>query len=158
MARLLMLALAVVVTWLVWSGLYKPLLFGLGAVSVGLTLWLAVRMDLTNRTYFALDLLPRMLGYWAWLVKEIVISNFTIAKIILSPSLPIAPNMVKLEVPTKGPIGQATLANSITLTPCTLTIDAHDDRFIVHCLTTQSAAELEAGEMGRRVVRAVAER
>lgn len=158
MGRLLMLAFALVATWLLWSGLYKPLLFGLGAVSVALTLWLGVRMDLTNRAYFALELVPRMFGYWAWLLKEIIYSNFAITRIILSPSLPIQPTMLRLHPPSPGPIGRATLANSITLTPGTLTVDAHRDTFIIHCLTTATAEELQGGEMAERVFRSVGQR
>lgn len=158
MARLFLLAFALASVWLLWSGLYKPLLLGLGALSVALTLWLALRMDLTNRAYFALDLVPKMLGFWAWLLKEIVYSNFAITKVILSPRLPIEPTLLRLHPPSPGPIGRATLANAITLTPGTLTIDAHRDTFIIHCLTTQTAAELQGGEMGERVLRAVGQR
>ena len=158
MYRLVMLAIALVAVWLIWSGLYKPLIIGLGVLSVALTLWLSVRMDLTNRAFFALDLVPRLLGFWAWLLVEIIRSNFKVAAIILSPRLPISPVMVKMLPPTQGIVGQATLANSITLTPGTLTVDAHEGEFIVHCLTEAGARETVDGDMGQRLVRAVGER
>ena len=158
MGRLLILALGLAAAWLVWSGLFKPLIFGLGALSLGLVLWLAIRMKVTEHGAFSLDLVPRLLGFWAWLLKEIVKSNLTVARIVLSPRLDISPRMVTLHPPTKGLQGQAILANSITLTPGTVTVDAHDGTFKVHCLTQQGAADLETGEMARRIHKAVGDR
>jgi multicomponent Na+:H+ antiporter subunit E len=156
--RLLILAVALVATWLVWSGLYKPLLLGLGVLSVGLTLWLCVRMGLHQRAVFALDLLPRLIGFWASLLIDIVKSNFVVARIILSPSLPISPQLVQLEPELEGQVGRATLANSITLTPSTVTIDAHRGVFLVHCLTEESARETRESKLGQRLHRALGDR
>jgi multicomponent Na+:H+ antiporter subunit E len=99
---LLILVVALVVTWLVWSGLYKPLLLGLGVVSVALTLWLSVRMGLHRRAVYALDLVPKLLGFWALLLVDIIKSNFVVARIILSPGLPISPTLVQLEPELDG--------------------------------------------------------
>ena len=158
MIRLLILAVALVATWLVWSGLYKPLLLGLGVVSVALTLWLSVRMGLHHRAVYALDLVPRLLGFWASLLVDIIKSNFVVARIILSPSLPISPTLVQLEPELEGQVGRATLANSITLTPSTVTIDAHRGVFLVHCLTAESAHETRESDLGKRLQRALGDR
>ena len=158
MRRTIILAVALVVTWLVWSGSFKLLLLELGALTVILTLWLAHRMDLTRREVFSLDLLPRALGYWVWLLREIVRSNLTVARIVLSPRLPISPTMVTLRPELPGLIGQATLANSITLTPGTVTIDAHEGEFRVHSLTEQGARELRDSDMAARIARAFGDR
>ena len=72
MIRLLILVVALVATWLVWSGLYKPLLLGLGVVSVALSLWLSLRLGLHHRAVFALDLVPKLLGFWASLLDDII--------------------------------------------------------------------------------------
>jgi multicomponent Na+:H+ antiporter subunit E len=156
--RILILLAALTATWLVWSGLYKPLLLGLGIVSVALTLWLVVRMKLHHQAVFALDLAPRLLGFWAYLLVEVVKSNFAVARIILSPRMPIAPSLVKLEPHLEGQVGRATLANCITLTPSTVTLDAHRGVFIVHCLTEESAEATRQGEFGRRLERALGTR
>jgi multicomponent Na+:H+ antiporter subunit E len=158
MFRLLILAAALVATWLVWSGMFKPLLLGLGAVSVALTLWLSVRMGLHQKAVFALDLVPRMLRFWFTLLVDIVRSNFIVARIILTPGLPISPTMVKLEPPLEGQVGRATLANSITLTPSTVTLDAHRGVFLVHCLTEASANEIRDGDLGDRLQRTLGDR
>jgi multicomponent Na+:H+ antiporter subunit E len=114
--------------WLLWSGLYKPLLIGLGILSCLLTLALARRMDAFSDHVFGLRLHPRA----------------------LSPSLPISPTVVEIDALPKGRFGQAILGNSITLTPGSLTIDDHEGKLLVHCLTEAGARELESGEMNRR--------
>lgn len=152
MRRTIWLALALALTWLAWSGYFKPLLLLLGSISVALTLVLAQRMKLTRREYFTLDLIPPMLPYWAWLLTQIVSANLTVARIILSPSLPISPTMVTIRSPCSGLVGQATLANSITLTPGTLTVDAHEGELRVHCLTFAGAEALREGDMARRTL------
>lgn len=158
MIRLVLLAIALMAVWLIWSGLFKPLLIGLGLVSVAVTLWLVHRMDLTNKAYFTLDLIPSMLGFWTWLLFEIVRSNLTVAGIILKRKMPISPTMTTLEPPTSGLVGQAMLANSITLTPGTLTVDAHQGKLQVHCLTKKGASDLVDGDMAERVAKAVGTR
>jgi multicomponent Na+:H+ antiporter subunit E len=86
-------------------------------------------------------------------MKEIVVSNLAVAKVILSPSLPIHPRIVRVAGKQKTPIGQVIYANSITLTPGTVTLDVRDDKFLVHALTSDSAAGLLSGEMDERVAR-----
>lgn len=156
--RIVILVLALAMTWLVWSGLYKPLMLALGVLSIGVTVWLCLRMGLHRKEVYALDLVPRMFGIWASLVVDVVKSNFTVARIILSPSLPISPTMVTLEPPLEGQVGRATLANSITLTPSTVTLDVHRGVFKVHCLTAESARETREGDLGERLRRALGDR
>lgn len=155
---MLILAAALTSTWLIWSGMFKPLLLVLGAVSVVLTIIMAVRMRLLRKSVFALALLPRMFGFWTSLLIDIIKSNIAVAKIVLSPRLPIAPTLLRLKTPTPGAIGQATLANSITLSPGTITIDSHRGELLVHCVDQQSADELRVGNHGERANRAVAGR
>ncbi|MEM9302457.1 MAG: Na+/H+ antiporter subunit E [Pseudomonadota bacterium] len=158
MIRILILAIALLGAWLVWSGLYKSLLLMLGVLSVSLTLWLSRRMLLTDQNVFSLDLVPRLVGFWSKLLVDIVRSNFQVAGIIIRPRMPISPTMVTIESPTCGLVGQATIANSVTLTPGTLTVDAHEGVFKVHCLTRRGAAELAEASTGADVVRAIGER
>jgi multicomponent Na+:H+ antiporter subunit E len=158
MRRILILIVALSVTWLVWSGLYKPLLLGLGVLSVALTLWLSLRMGLHRRAVFALDLAPRLLIFWARLLRDVIRSNFTVARIILSPSLPISPTLIRIEPKLEGQVGRATLANSITLTPSTVTLDAHKGVFIIHCLTAESARETRESDISERLQRALGDR
>jgi len=151
MARTLTLLLSLVAAWLLWSGLYKPLLLGLGVFSCLLVLLLSRRMGLTEAGVFTLDLIPRILGFWAWMFKEIVKSNIEVARIILDPQLRMQPQVVEIEADTKLATGQAILGNSITLTPGTVTLDDFQGKLLVHCLSDASAQALREGEMNRRV-------
>ncbi|MGI9331061.1 MAG: Na+/H+ antiporter subunit E [Gammaproteobacteria bacterium] len=151
MGRTLTLLLSLVAAWLLWSGLYKPLLLGLGVVSCLLVLYLSRRMALTRAGVFTLGLLPGILGFWGWLFKEIVKSNLEVARIVLDPQLSMQPQVVEIEADTQLETGQAILGNSITLTPGTVTLDVFEGKLKVHCLTDAGAAALRAGDMNRRV-------
>ena len=137
--------------WLLWSGLYKPLLITLGIISCLLVFVLARRMAYFDKSIYPPGLVFRLIPFWTWLSKELVITNLLVARIVLSPKMKISPTVVEIDALSKGPIGQAILGNSITLTPGTVTMDDHEGRLIVHCLTEEGARDLQAGEMNRRV-------
>lgn len=137
--------------WLLWSGMYKPLLIGLGVVSCLLVLVLARRMGFFHRDVFSLHLVWRLLPFWGWLGKELVVANIQVARIVLGRRLDISPTVIRLDALPEGPVGQAILGNSITLTPGTVTVDDHEGELLVHCLTREGAEALLEGEMNRRV-------
>ena len=149
--RALVLTALLVVAWLLWSGLFKPLLLGLGVVSCALTVYLLHRMGYFGNETFAFRYSPRLLGFWGWLGKEIIASSLEVARVVLAREIRVEPRTVKLDVSQLDPVDQVLLGNSITLTPGTLTLDVHEGRMLVHALTVDGAAELEAGEMQRRV-------
>lgn len=144
------LTIVLAITWLLWSGLIKPLLLFLGAVSCGLSVWLAVRMGFLELQPI-LRLLPRLPFYWLWLLKEIAKSSWEVATVVLSPKLNLSPTIVDIEADPKTEMGQVILGNSITLTPGTITLDIHNGRLVVHCLTKAGAEDLQQGVMNRRV-------
>jgi multicomponent Na+:H+ antiporter subunit E len=150
LSSVLLLLLVLAISWLLWSGLYKPLVMGLGALSCLLSTYLAYRMGFFRHHKALLRFLPRLPGYWLWLLKEIIISSIDVAKLILSPSLPISPTVVKLKAQTKTDVGQVIFGNSITLSPGTVTLDMHKGEVLVHCLTFKGAKELQKGEANRR--------
>jgi len=140
-------------TWLLWSGMYVPLLLVLGAASCALVTWLAKRIGFFDIELYVLHQSPRLPGFWVWLIKEIFKSNFEVARIILSPRMPIQPQIITIDASDLPGPSQATLANAITLTPGTLTLDIDNGRIEVHCLTDDSARELRQGEMTRRAAK-----
>jgi multicomponent Na+:H+ antiporter subunit E len=150
--QLVGLLLALMAGWLLWSGIYKPLLLGLGLFSVVLSAWLAQRMGFFRHP-ISLRLLLRLPAFWGWLLQEVVKSSLDVARIILTPSLPISPTIVELPAATSTEAGRAILGNSITLSPGTVTIDVHGDRLLVHCLTRESALALKELEAQRRLAR-----
>jgi multicomponent Na+:H+ antiporter subunit E len=149
--RILSLLMLFVSAWLLWSGLFKPLLLGLGAFSCLLVTYLTHRLGYTDHENFRVNLNLRFLGYWAWLGKEIVRSNIEVARVILDPRLPISPRIVEIEATARHPVDQVILGNSITLTPGTIALDVQDGMLKVHTLTQEGADVLMSGEMDRRI-------
>ena len=98
-------------------------------------------------------LTPGALLYWPWLVREIAKSGWQVSRIILDPRLPISPALVRFRPSQKSAVGLVTHANSITLTPGTITVEADHREFLVHALTSDAAAGLADSEMDRRVSR-----
>ena len=147
----LLLGLLLVAAWLLWSGLYKPLLLALGAVSCLLTVYIVRRMGYLDQHTFAFHSKFGLLGYWAWLAREIVYSSLEVAGVVLRRELKVDPRIVALDAKSLDRLDQALLGNSITLTPGTLTLDVHEGRLLVHALTPEGARALQAGEMQRRV-------
>jgi multicomponent Na+:H+ antiporter subunit E len=149
----LLLLLILSVSWVLWSGLYKPLVLGLGVFSCVLSTYLAHRMGFFRDQAHLLKLLPRLPAYWWWLLREIVVSSIEVARIILKPSLPISPTVVELQATAQTQVGQVILGNSITLSPGTVTLDLHRGKLLVHCLTRESSRALQEGEADRRAAR-----
>lgn len=149
--RTIFVAALFAATWVLWSGVYAPLTLALGALSCVAVTVLAIRIGFFESEVYALHFGRRLPGYWLWLLWEIVKSNVNIARIVLSPRLPIEPVVISVDAQELAAVSQATLANSITLTPGTLSTDVNRGMIEVHCLTREIADELREGEMLRRV-------
>ncbi|HEY0887276.1 MAG TPA: Na+/H+ antiporter subunit E [Ramlibacter sp.] len=137
--------------WLLLSGYYTGFLVTAGFGSAAAVLVAARRMEVVDREGMPVDILRAVLVYWPWLFWEIVKSAWTVSKIILDPRLPISPTMVRFRPLQRTAVGLVTHANSITLTPGTITIECTDDEFLVHGLTRASAEGAVGSEMDRRV-------
>lgn len=145
------LSLFLFVIWLLLSGHYTPLLLVLGALSTLLVVLVAMRVDLVDREIHPVLLKPSALLYWLWLAGQVIKANIDVARRILDPRLPIAPTVIKLRATQRTELGRVSYANSITLVPGTVAIDVEGDAVTVHALTRAAAADLEGGEMDRRV-------
>ena len=150
-ARLLLFFTLLAGAWLLWSGLFKPLLLGLGAFSCLLVAYLTHRMGRTDHEQFRVNFNLRFLSYWLWLTREIVRSSLEVARVVLNPRLPISPRIVEIEATARHPVDQVTLGNSITLTPGTIALEVRDGVLRVHTLTQEGADELMSGEIDRRI-------
>lgn len=129
------------VLWLLLSGHWDALHVGLGAAASGLVVWLnRGQEDITA----AVRALPRVACYVPWLLGAIVRSNLAVVRIVLDPRLPIDPVVVRLRPAVRSPLAVTTLANSITLTPGTITLDAEGGEMTVHALTPDGLAEIES--------------
>lgn len=146
MPRALVVFVVLLSTWLLWSGVYEPLTIGLGVASCAFVAWFTARLEPESRPKTDLGFWLRLLLYIPWLFKEILVANLQVARVICSPSLPISPEMQRVPCGPKTALGQALFANSITLTPGTITLDLRENTVLVHALCAGSATD----EMDRR--------
>ena len=147
----LMFIVLLIAGWVLWSGMFKPLLLGLGAFSCALVAVIAVRMGYFDSNTFALRFNSRLFGFWAWLLKEIVKSSIEVTRVVLARELKLSTKVVEIDASQLSRVDQAILGNSITLTPGTLTLSVEDGQLRVHALTPEDADALQEGEMLRRV-------
>lgn len=139
--------------WLVLSGKFDSLHLALGLACA----YAAARFqrglaqeDPPLAPGLGLALLVRLPGYALWLLKEVVVSAFQVARIVLDPKLPIDPRLIRFERRLPHPAAALLLGNSITLTPGTVTLDVAGDDYVVHALVPSPGMEDGGGEMGRR--------
>lgn len=147
------LAAALYGFWLLMSGYFTPFLLAAGAGSAVAVALFARRMEIADREGLPLHLTLAAVAYWPWLLKEILESGWEVARIIVDPRLPVSPRLVRIVPSQKSALGLVTHANSITLTPGTITVEAEHREFLVHALTRAGAEGLQSGEMDRRVSR-----
>jgi multicomponent Na+:H+ antiporter subunit E len=148
----LSLGFVLAILWLLLSGYYYvPLLLGLGVASIILVVLIARRMDVVDHECQPLHLSWRIVFYWVWLLKEIVVSAIHVAGVILRGNMPIRPAMLDIKATQKSELGHVIFANSITLTPGTVTVALDGDKLAVHALTEDSASGLLTGEMDARI-------
>ena len=150
-SHLLIIALNLAVVWALWSGHSEPITIGFGIGSCALVLWFTHRMGLADLEIGPYRLSRKLPLYLLWLLRQIAQSSLHVAWVILSRRMPIRPQLLRVRASQRTHLGQTIYANSITLTPGTLTLDVRDGSLLVHALTDQSASGLHTGEMDARV-------
>lgn len=141
---------ALVVFWFTMSGMTDPLILGLGAVSILLTLALAVRLDVVDSESSPYLRFMPFLTYWAWLFGEILKANWGVIKACVRAELDINPALVKVKTTCRSDLAKTVFANSITLTPGTVTLSIEGDKVLVHALYEEGAEPGSFVEMDRR--------
>ena len=151
MKRASSLAVFLGALWWLLSGQTSPLLLGFGVASVALVVWFARRMELLDRESHPVHLSGPLLRFWAVLIREITVSNIDVVRAILSPRLRIQPHFLRVRTRQSTDLGKVILANSITLTPGTVTVDLRGDELLVHALTESSGRAVEEGHLDHAV-------
>lgn len=151
MRYLVSLAITLAALWLGISGVYKPLLFGLGALAIGFVIWLSRRMDVVGIEHNPVLYSWRLPVYWLWLLGEIVKSNLEVARAVLNPGRYVDPRVIVVPMDLASAVGKVTYANSITLTPGTVTLTLEPDSVEVHALLESSARGIESRAMERKI-------
>lgn len=147
------LAFAVTGLWFALSGETSPVFLALAAVSVLATLWLSARLGIVDRDASPYHRIPFLAAYACWLVAQIVKANVVVIRSVLDPRNTISPTILTVTPEARSDFGRALFANSITLTPGTVTVET-DGRMTVHALHDDNASPSSFAAMNRRAARA----
>ncbi len=149
MTRGIILFLVLMAAWLLLSGHYTSLLISFGVASVAFCVWMSHRMNAIDDEGLPLHLMARLPVYWVWLIYQIFLSNIQTVKIILTGKF--EPRLFHIKTGEMSEAAIVLYANSITLTPGTVTVDITKDGFLVHALTTAMADDVKSDDMGKKV-------
>jgi multicomponent Na+:H+ antiporter subunit E len=144
-----------VALWLTLSGPFTlsgdyPIVMTLGVVSITLAVALTFRMRIVDRETVPVAPAFPLFAYWSWLGGEILKANLAVTRLVMKPKLDIEPRLVRVPAEQRSGLGLCVFANSITLTPGTVTVDVEEDGFLVHALDTSFTDPAGFAEMGAR--------
>ncbi len=137
--------------WLVLSGHYTPLLLWFGVISCTFVVFLAWKGNFFNGEIKPEQLFVKVPVYWIWLGGEILKSNIATAKAIWMNKFD--PELFSVTATQKNENGLANYANSITLTPGTVTVSINENIFLVHALTAEMGDDVRSGTMDEKVTK-----
>ena len=135
--------------WLLMSGHYSVLIVSLGIISCAFCVYVAKRGKLIDDEGLPTFFIPRLLNYLMWLFKEILKSNVITAKVIINGK--VEPEIFTVKSSQVTDVGKVTYANSITLTPGTVTTKIQKDVFEVHALNSDFGNDVRTNEMDKKV-------
>ena len=135
--------------WLLMSGYYTPLILSLGVISCLLCVYLTIKGKFLDNETLPIYFFPRLIQYTLWLIKEILKSNIQTAKVIIMKSE--EPELFSVKATQKTNEGKVTYANSITLTPGTVTTQIKNNTFEVHALTKEFGDDVRSSVMDKMV-------
>lgn len=145
-------AVVLAALWLLMSGLYDPLILSFGAASVGIVLWIMARMDKADGDHLDWHLKPAaFIGYILWLMGEIAKANWAVTRVVLYRGKALNQHIFTVPATQHTDIGQVMFANSITLTPGTISIETEPGQFLVHALEYSEGDLAAIADMDARV-------
>lgn len=152
-----LLTLALILYWLSLSGYFIPMILSFGVISILLVLGLCKRMGILDFETAPYARTPAVFRYFVWLSREIVKANMAVVKAVMRPDMEVSPTMVRIPLKHKTDIARTMFANSITLTPGTVSVDITEDDILVHALLSEMSAPEDFAEMETRAGRSVGE-
>ena len=151
MTRKIATFVILLIVWLLWSGHTEPMLVGFGVVAALIGVAFASRTKILDEEAFPFHLAGRMFTFVPWVVWQIVLANLHVVKVVLSPKMPIRPHLIKVPARQRTVIGAVIHANTITITPGTVTLDLRDGCLLIHALTDPAAEDDLDGTVDRRL-------
>ncbi len=150
MKKLATLAL-LMASWLLWSGHFGPLMLSFGLLSCLFVHYLLARLQVSDLPPESLKIFLKLPGYLPWLFWQIVQSNIAVAKILWRKDMRLSPAVEQVRATQNSNLGLVIYANSVTLTPGTLSVDAQNGTVLVHALEAASFEGDAFRDMDERV-------
>ncbi len=145
-------ALLMFTFWIILSGEFSFVLLFSGIISSLIVSYMSHDLLIKKvDTKIGLIKAIRFFRFLPWLLWQILLANIDLALRVLNPKMPINPRMIKFKNDLKTDLGMVILANSITLTPGTVTVDVNENEYLVHIISEKAAQSLISGEMQARV-------
>ena len=109
-------------------------------------------MNVIDHESYPLQHLSRLPSLFIYIFHQIILDNIDVVKrIVTNNGKNISPTLVELPLEQKTDLGKAIYANSITLTPGTVSVSLSNDKVLVHALSKEGAADLETGQMSKTI-------
>ncbi|WP_261844799.1 Na+/H+ antiporter subunit E [Aliamphritea ceti] len=137
--------------WLLLSGFIEPLLLSFGAISVVVVVFVLKRMDEVENESSQIGTSLRLIRYIPWLIGQIISSSIHVTKLIWGSPDKVSPAIATISANRVPPSSRVLYANSITLTPGTLSVDLEEGEITVHALHKSSIDELKEGAMEKKI-------
>jgi len=138
--------------WVFLSGHLEPLLLGFGVASVVLTVFLSRRMNVIDHESYPLHLSSKFPGFFVYVLREIIKANIdVVARILGWRGASISPQLVEIPLLQKTDLGKVIYANTITLTPGTVSVELSEETITIHALAEEAADELATGDMSKEI-------
>lgn len=149
--RALSLILFLGLFWIVSSGRFEPILLGAMALSaIGVTMF-CIRLRTVDPEGHPVHLLPRIAGFWLWLLPRIVRANLTVAKLVFAPRSALTPQLVEVDCTQHDDLGRTIVANCITLTPGTVAVGVSATTLQIHSVGKPDDVAAATAEIDRRI-------
>ncbi|MEN2995023.1 MAG: Na+/H+ antiporter subunit E [Thermodesulfovibrio sp.] len=142
--------------WCIFSGMFDIFHLSLGAISCLIITLISGDLLFSSEKITKSHIIEgfRFIKYIPWLFYQIILANIHVAYLVLHPKMPIEPFVLEYKAKLKKDISKVVFANSIILTPGTITMDiTKDNIFIIHCISRKVAEDLLTGEMEEKVAK-----
>ena len=156
--HLVSMAVLLFAFWMLLSGNTQPKFLTYGVLTAVIATWVSYPLLLVpngddTKRYFVFGVNPvKLVAYVIWLFWQLVLANIDVIRATVRPEIEIDPCVVRFRYQTDNPMARVVLANSITLTPGTVTMNVTDDGvYEVHALTVGAAEGLRSGDMQKKV-------
>jgi len=145
--------IALLIFWFMLSGHFSLIIVTSAVIYALIAAYFTHDYFLEEISLTGIKRIFKFIAYLPWLFWEIIMANLQVAYIVLSPKMPISPELVETETDLKTDYGKTALGNSITLTPGTVTIEIENSKILVHAITKDHAQDIRNKDIEKKILR-----